>query len=119
MGRVAAIRTGHHVAASSRRPTWTTMTAGAAIHETGAQRRIVLNVSQRIIVNPRSETLIEGELALKQLAAAPHRARRIARDQIERRSWGKNITLAGADLLLQRFRDGAAGHVRSGLRLLG
>ena len=77
MRRVAAVRTRHDVAAEPRRAARTTVTAGAALDESGADGALGTDVADAV-VRARPEALRQRELALEELAPAADGARGIA-----------------------------------------
>ena len=62
-------------------------------------------------VKPRPETLLQTELALEELPAAPDRSSRIALDHVDRGILRVDVPLPRTDLLAKRLRDAASGRI--------
>ena len=105
--RCGASRLSGRVATSppeSRRAARTAVARGAAVGHAGADREIGADVAAAV-VGQRTLAFGERELALEELAAAPDRAKRIARDDERRRLGRVPVAAIGADLLLERLGD--------------
>ena len=108
---VAAVRPRDDVAAEAGRAARPAVAGRAAVGQPGADGLVHLDVS-RAVAAQRSVALEARELALEDLAAAPDRARGIARDDVEGRVWRHHVAAARADLLLVRLRDALVGGIR-------
>jgi hypothetical protein len=93
------------------------VTSGAAVRQTRTQGTIGVEVADSIL-RPGSQTLLCGELPLKELAPATDRAERVALDEIQRRAGGHEVAASRPFLLPQGLVDPLPGVVR-GLRLVG
>lgn len=60
-----------------------------------------MDIANRVVVNARTESLANGEFALKKLATAANRAGWVALDKIERGARSKFVPSTRADLLLE------------------
>ena len=109
--RIAAVGTRDDVAAESRRAAWTPVTTGATLDQAGADGAFRRDVADAI-VRARPESLHQRELPLEQLAPAPDRAGRVARDDVGGRIRCQPVTDARADLLIERLEDARAFDVR-------
>src|SRR5688572_3029865 len=117
MRSVPAVGTRVDVSSEPGSAAWPPVAGGAAVREPRAVGRIGLDVSDTI-VRPGTEALRACELALKQLAAAPDRPERIARDDESRRVRRDEAAASRSDLLCEGLLDpgvrevGSLRHVR-------
>src|SRR5262249_1489416 len=100
MRRVAAIRSGRHVAAEAGRAARPAVAGGATIGQPGADGEVRFDITYRI-PRERPLALTPQELSLEDLTAATNGAKRISRDNERRRVWRHPIATPGADLLAQ------------------
>ncbi len=111
MRRVPTVGPRCHVATHARRPARPAVASRATVCEPGADRKIHVDVATTI-AGQRALPLFLGEFALKELAPATNRAKRIARDDERRRIGRHPVAAVGADLLRERFGDAFVGDVR-------
>src|SRR6266536_1805303 len=99
MGRIAAIRPGHHVAAESRRPAWPAVTTGATVGKSRTECEVSVNLARAVRTGERPLALYAQELALEKLSPAPNRTEGIAGDDERGRIRCLPITAPGAHFL--------------------
>ena len=85
VGCIAAVRAREDVAAEARRAARPAVAGGAAVGQARGERRVAVDVEADPVVGAGAEALRQRELALEDLAAAPDRAERIARDDVAAR----------------------------------
>src|SRR5688500_5237238 len=104
MRRIATVGTRHDQTAHTCGPAWPTMARSTAVRESGADRERDVEIAATV-TGQGSRTLLEAELALEQLPAAPDRAKRIARDDVRRGIRRVPVAAPGPDLLGERPGD--------------
>src|SRR6185503_19593642 len=75
--RIAAIRSGYHIASRTCCPTWPAMTRSATIAETSSEAEISVDITEPVVCN-RAMSLTTQKLPLEELATAPNGTKRIA-----------------------------------------
>src|SRR5215472_11388052 len=110
MRSIAAVRPRRHIPARASRTPRTAMTESTTVGEPCANCAVGIQIADSV-ANVWTLSLQTGELALKQLATPTDRAIGISPDDEDGGIPGHRVAAAGADLLLQRFRDSGFGGV--------
>lgn len=116
MPRVAAVRTGGHVASCPRGPARAAVTKRTAIRQAGADGDICIQIAHAIAFI-RTLSLGMGIFSLEKLAPAPNRAERIPLNVENRGTRRVDIPAPCPDFICQRFVNSRLG-VISGLRVV-
>src|SRR5262245_14453198 len=98
MRRIPTVRPREHTAPKPRGAPRAAVAPRAAIGQSGAERRGLLDIAHAV-VHARADPLLDGELALENLASATNGAEWIPLDDEDRRIGGHLIALVRSDLL--------------------